>query len=345
MLSETESLETQRSQTQTSLDEALSHIAEQQAQLDARRDESAQLSRQIAQIGQQLGAAREHRSGLQSREKLLKDMEAKREGVSEGVKSVLRQREQKFSFVHGLVADVLRVDVEHAHVIEAALDGKDQFLLAADLESAIACREALDELEGRVNILTPPATELGETAAYDWNVHPCKIRFAIDLVKFEPESAWSRGICSDERLLLIRSTMRRCFVRMDHRLSIRHTGGQVLEADGTLRAGPLTAAMGLLSRRSELEALTQQIAEVDGRIEQLTTLITEGNATAKGLEEQQNLLRTEVYKANTTKVELTSRLAQNQDKQSALRREARCSIGNSRRSRINPRSFSPRNRT
>jgi chromosome segregation protein len=323
VLSETEALETQRAQTQTSLDETLSHIVEQQAQLDARRDESAQLGRQIAQIGQQLGAAREHRSGLQSREKLLKDMEAKREGVSEGVKSVLRQRDQKFSFVHGLVADVLRVDIEHAHVIEAALDGKDQFLLAADLDAAIACREALDELEGRVNILTPPAEESADAAAYDWNVHPCRIRFAIDLVKFEPASAViARHLLG--KTVVVDSLDDAALLRKGGPAGYRFvtTAGQVLEADGTLRAGPLTAAMGLLSRRSELETLKQQIAEVDGRIEQLTTLISEGNATAKGLEEQQNVLRAEVYRANTTKVELTSRLAQNQDKQSALRREA-----------------------
>ena len=52
--------------------------------------------------------------------------------MSEGVKSVLRQRDQKFAFVRGLVADVLRVDVEHAHVIEAALDGRDQWLVTDD---------------------------------------------------------------------------------------------------------------------------------------------------------------------------------------------------------------------
>ena len=78
-------------------------------------------------------------------------MEAKREGVSEGVKSVLRQREQKFPFVRGLVADVLRVDVEHAHVIEAALDGRDQWLITDDFASPFAAKETLGELEGRVN--------------------------------------------------------------------------------------------------------------------------------------------------------------------------------------------------
>ncbi len=128
-------------------------IAEQQARAGSQRAAAAALGKQIAQIGEQLGAAKEHRSGLISRQKLLKDLEAKREGVSEGVKSVLRQRETKFPFIRGLVADVLRVDVEHAHVIEAALDGRDQWLVTHDSAAADAAREALDDLEGRVNIL------------------------------------------------------------------------------------------------------------------------------------------------------------------------------------------------
>src|SRR5205814_9848295 len=100
-----------------------------------------------------LGAAKEHRSGLVSRQKLLEDLESRREGVSEGVKSVLRQRETKFPFIRGLVADILRVDVEHARVIEAALDGRDQWLVASDAQSILAARDSFEELEGRVNII------------------------------------------------------------------------------------------------------------------------------------------------------------------------------------------------
>src|SRR5207237_458040 len=145
------------------------HIKNQQSQLESRREEAARLGKQISQVSEQLGSAKEHRSGLLSRQNLLKDLEAKREGVSEGVKSVLRQREQKFPFVRGLVADVLRVDVEHAHVIEAALDGRDQWLVTDDSAAAFAAREALEELEGRVNFLCadhgigiPPVSFLGE---------------------------------------------------------------------------------------------------------------------------------------------------------------------------------------
>ncbi len=97
--------------------------------------------------------------------------------------------------------------------------------------------------------------------------------------------------------------------------------GEILEADGVLRAGPLTAAMGLLSRRSELEVISQQIAEVDGRIEQLGRELAEGSTQARSLEEDISSLRNAVYQSNTAKVEWNSAAAQNADRQNALKRE------------------------
>ena len=55
--------------------------------------QASALGKQIQQVGENLGSAKEHRSGLISRQKLLTDLEARREGVSEGVKSVLRERD------------------------------------------------------------------------------------------------------------------------------------------------------------------------------------------------------------------------------------------------------------
>ena len=398
-------LEAQRAEAQTKLDTALAQIAAEQQKLEACRAEASHLGKQISQLTEQLGTAKEHRSGLLSRQRVLKDLEAKREGVSEGVKSVLRQRDdgQPFSFVRGLVADVLRVDVEHAHVIEAALDGRDQWLVADDSEAVSAARAVLGKLEGRVNVLcadllggtrraatadtaaaplgeaqytaassdghdddddddaeshepvvplfdiSGPALDgyharqtldagaaaLGATTAgaagaaaadpaddYDWNRHPHRVRLAVDLVRFEPQDA------TIAYHLLGRTVVVDDLAAATELLRTGPAGwryvtpaGEVLEADGTLRAGPLTAAMGLLSRRSELESLAQQIAEHDARIDDLTQEVTQGNTAAKALQEQENALRNEIYRANTAKVELTSQIAQNNDKQSSLRRE------------------------
>lgn len=329
VVEEIQSVDAQKAATREKLDGVLAYIADQQSKLEACRAESQNLGKQIAQLSEYLGAAKEHRSGLISRQNLLKDLEAKREGVSEGVKSVLRERDTKFPFVRGLVADVLRVDVEHAHVIEAALDGRDQWLVTKDddVNAAIAAREAFEDLEGRVNILSGSgfqavsADEQAESL-YDWNQHPQKLRLAIDLVRFEPRDA-----AIAEHLLgttvIVDALADAVELHRAGPIGYRYVtqAGEVIEADGTLRAGPLTAAMGLLSRHAELEAIAQQIGEVDSRIEQLTAQVTEGNAAARELTEQENSLRNEVYKSNTAKVELTSQIAQADDRLSALNRE------------------------
>jgi chromosome segregation protein len=337
VVGEIETLETAKREIEQKLAEVVAQMGEQQAALEAKRNEAAALGKEIADTNAKLGAAREHRSGLLSRKKVLEDLEAKREGMSEGVKSVLRQRETKYPFIRGLVADVLRVDVEHAHVIEAALDGRDQWLIASDVDALFAATETLAKLEGRVNVLTRGGTggspvnseEHGRAAhatsddtAYDWNQHPQGVRLAVDLVKVEPQDAaiaqhlLGRTVIVDDL-----SAAHELYRTGPQGYRYVTKAGQVLEADGTLRAGPLTAAMGIISRRSELNAISRQIEEADARIAELQQKLTAGNEQAKALDAAQNELRNAGYQLNTRKVELTSQVAQNNDKQSALRRE------------------------
>jgi chromosome segregation protein len=315
---ELEKLEAARAELQRGLDAALEEIGQRQSAMEEKKQASSQLGEQIAQAARHLGAAREHRSGLLSRQKVLADMDAKREGVSEGVKSILRQPE-KFPFIHGLVADRLRVDVEHAHVIEAALDGRDQWLVADGAEATVAAAEAFEELEGRVNVVSNkdeienPASSLPEGVP---------LRLAIDLVRFEPaDEPIARRLLG--RTAVVDDLAGAMQLHREGAAGWRYVtlGGQVVEADGTLRLGPLTAAMGLLSRQAELEALALQIAETDQRIESLSQQLSSGNQQAKQIEQEHNALRNEVYQLNTRKVELSSTLSQNGDKQNALKRE------------------------
>jgi len=392
VLAELETLQTQKDAAELKLATIVDSIREHQGQMEARRQDAQHLGKRIAETSDQLGEAKQHRSGLLSRQKVLQDLENRREGVAEGPKSVLRQRDTLFPFIRGLVADVLRVDVEHAKVIEAALDGRDQWLIADSMQAITDASDAFAKLEGRVNVIHAASrrsfgtsndvaelnqTESGETdfqpvpamstaeaggtagtssanspslalaqndgtleaertphglvarvtrdvetVHYDWNLHPQRIRLAIDLVRFEEADA------PLARQLLGRTTIVDTLADAN---DLRLTGpsgwryvtyaGEVIEADGTYRAGPLTAAMGLLSRRSELEALTLQIAEVDQKIAALADQLSRGNTDAKVVEEQINHLRNLVYQSNTEKVETTSGISQTTDKQSSLRRE------------------------
>jgi len=322
VIGEIEQLDAQRSDLQAKLDAVVAHIADLQSQMEGQRQDAVHLGKQIAQLAEQLGAAKEHRSGLLSRQKLLEDLEAKREGVSEGVKSILRQRAEKFPFIHGLVADALRVDVEHAHVIEAALDGRDQWLITADTASALAARDSLADLEGRVNVLC--ADELAAQSAdpYDWNQRTQPVRLAIDLVRFAPEhQAIAEHLLARTVLVDSLADARELYQSAPRGWRFVTNNGEVIEADGTLRAGPLTAAMGLLSRRSELEALVLQLTDIDQRISRLSEQLSHGNEQAKAMEENINSLRNTIYQSNTQKVQLSSSIDQNQDRSAALRRE------------------------
>ncbi|MDB5295256.1 MAG: Chromosome partition protein Smc, partial [Phycisphaerales bacterium] len=313
-----------RADTQGKLEEVRAHLADEQQHLEAKRDEAKHLGKQIAAVTDNLGAAKEHRSGLLSRQKVLKDLEAKREGVSEGVKAVLRQRGegQPFAFVRGLVADVLRVDVEHATLIEAALDGRDQWLVSDAPGTAGSMAASADELEGRVNVLCTSDVPPHAVAGYDWNAHPHLIRLACDLVRHEPADA----ALADH--LLGRTVAVDTLAEADELRRLAPAGwrfvsyaGEVVEPDGTVRAGPLTAAMGLISRRSELEALDQQLADVAARIATLADELAHTNAAARRLEEEQNALRGDISRSNSTRIELTSKLQQLADRAAALGRE------------------------
>jgi chromosome segregation protein len=321
LVEELDQLEAHRQSQVSKLDELTLAIESQQNQLNERRSQALALDQRIARIGEQLGAAREHRSGLASRQNLLKDLENRREGVSDGVKAVLRQKSEKYPFIRGLVADVMRVDVEHARVIEAALDGRDQWLVADKAHAIFSTPEPFEDLVGRVNVLCADELEPAPQP-HDWSRHPQRVRLAVDLVRFEPADAAIVAHLLGSTVV-VESLAGAIELYQSGPTGLRYVthAGEVLEPDGTLKTGPLTAAMGLLSRRSELDAITAQITEVDSRIETLSRQLNEGTAQAKTLEDELNGLRNAIYQSNTAKVELSSQIAQVSDRLTSLGRE------------------------
>ena len=304
-------------------------LAEEET-LQAKRRDAAVLGQALSDLGERLAAARESRSAIESRRKVLQDLEARREGVGAGVREVLRDRAEKFPFVRGLVADLLRVDVEHATVVEAALDGRDQWLVAAtgatrrDLAGAEAALAALPE---RVNLLRPGCSRGvalvdGETALSAVIARGRRVRLARDLVGFDPMDA----NVADQLLgdtLVVESLADAVALHAAGPAGFRYVtrAGEVVEADGTLRAGPLGPTMGLLSRRSELAATAQQLDEAGRAITSLQEKIAAGGERSKRLQAEAAALRERVYELNAARVEANGRLSAGDDRANSLRRE------------------------
>lgn len=219
---------------------------------------------------------RHRHSSAAGRAALLEELEKRYEGLSPGVKEVLScargPEPGPFRQVCGLVADLLRVSVEAAPLIEVALGDLAEYIVVRP------GRELLDHLcqhpyhfSGRVGFLWWEAGEGedGETLEGRPGVLGRADRFV------ETEPAWE-GLA---RRLLGRTWI---VETLRHAVALAAAGkgwnfvtlaGERLAADGTFAAGPRQGSAGLISRRSELRALQSQLAELESRIEQARSAV------------------------------------------------------------------------
>ncbi len=304
-------------------------ISEQSERLEEKRAQASQVSADRNLAGQELAAAKEERSALQSRRELLEDLARKLEGVEAGIREVLRRRdtdeaEEHYSYVAGMVGQFVQTDVDHATVVEAALGDLDQYLVVTDSKRFFAEADAFGDLAGRVNVicldLLPPyvaaadvASEAGVLArAIDW-VRP------TDQVGGDWPTPQAR-IGRDEYQRLIRHLLDRTLVVENieearrlrtmvpggHRFVTR--SGQVVEADGRVSVGPTGSRAGLVTRQSELRELAAQAEDLEQRIAVLADRQNRLTAEADHLEQVQQDLRTAIYDGHTARVESASRI-------------------------------------
>lgn len=280
------------------LDQQLGAVDHETADLQREREELAlqagQLRDRVVAIQgriEQLRAERDQKQGelaglhnrhsaMAERVAVLEELERRYEGLSPGVKEVLAAakngQEVPFRQVCGLVADLFRVSVESASLVEVALGETAQHVVVR------AGRELLDFLQanpqrfsGRVGFLWLGArAETENLDDVDFDGWPGVLGRADRFVETEPEyEALARRLLGrtwfveklSHALTLAQTPQRTChFVTL---------AGEILNADGTLCVGPRHASTGLISRRSELRALHVQLTELEAQVQQAESAI------------------------------------------------------------------------
>ena len=321
---EMEELLTCRAQREQKQQEIRKLLEDSQAQLESKREQSAQLHEEQTACGENLSAAKEYRSGLVSRQQLLADMEANFEGVNDGVRQIIQAKSdesQDFYYIKGMVAEIIQADVKYAAIIEAALAGKAQHLIATSRQAVLEDSENLENLKGRVQITcldSLPAFHNG----YDFSQHREVQAKLIDLVNYPAD-------CERLALHLLGKTVLVDTIDSAVRLAqVAPVGyrwvsldGSMLEADGTVHLGPQTATAGLISRKSELRQLDESLAEADERIRELQNQGEQFANQAQHLEKNLQELRTAIYETRTEEIETRSQLEQLDQNIERLKRE------------------------
>ncbi|MEO1525137.1 MAG: chromosome segregation protein SMC [Planctomycetota bacterium] len=286
-----EELSTQIKSAESELAHATERAESSQNELEQRNEEMASLRAQL--------------EGVRQRYLVLEDLQKRQEGLSGGVRELLEQLGDKSGpiadSVDGIVADRVTADVETAPMIDAALGERSQFLVAegAGLIDAIQAGEL--ETAGRVGIIRvdllpePPTENRIRLEGLEGVIGRADqvIEFAEDqrkLISYLLSTTW-----------LVES--------LDVAQQVRKLGGrgqrfvtrgcEVMDSEGTVVVGPAQAATGLVSRKSELVAASDQVDELtaalssnDQRLSELAALVEEQVAEVDRLEKSHRALLT-----------------------------------------------------
>ncbi|MEN6309249.1 MAG: chromosome segregation protein SMC, partial [Anaerohalosphaeraceae bacterium] len=300
---------TEKAQSQARLEDILSVISQLQATLEAKRTEMEAVGGEKAAAMSEMSRYKEQRGGINSELNVLKDMESRRQGVNNAIRSILKERDaSKADYIEGIVADILSADMQYSLAIEAALEGKTDALVINSTSRFLNDSGMRDKLDGRLTVLCMDRlAHFMDTA--DFTNQAGVAGRLVQFVRFAPEYgplAWSLL----GKTVLVESTNTAMELSLQYGSDYRFVtlGGEVLSNGYILTAGPLGKTSGLISRKSRIQQLEQQLVEVNNRIHGLEQTLELNEHKNEHLAELCKELRTSIYEANTEKVDADSRI-------------------------------------
>ncbi len=245
-------------------------------QLDSAKKQKIERQEELETLRGELLELKQRQSGTSERIAVLEELLKRHEGLSPGVKEVLRQPrtpESPYRHVHGLVADLFRVHVEAASLIEIALGQAAQHIVVSpEVEIIRAIERTANQLAGRVGFLwlDTQSVDAGPSRGSHFEGRPGVHGRADQFVETDPQYAMlARRLLGRTWLVETLAQAKTLYRESDGRTNFLTVSGEYLAADGTLVVGPLHGTTGLISRRSELRTLSDQLSRVEADVREL----------------------------------------------------------------------------
>lgn len=221
-----------------------------------------------------LEGLRVQREGIRTRVEVLEGLERAQEGLGTGVKQIVELLADEpdgelARNTWGLVADLLTVPREVAPLIDLALGDSSQCFLVRDMDALTAwLGKRKKPLTGRVRfveLVAPTSAVTTSKVVRDSADHlvSCERPELADLPRQLLGQCRIAEVLADARAFAAKKPGFRYVTR----------DGELLEADGTLTVGTHHSETGILSRKSELRELKQQLRATDREIAAIETRI------------------------------------------------------------------------
>jgi len=305
-------LSSKRADQQRHVEELQQSLTSAESELADVQNRYEELHQQADEITRNLAQSREKRSAVRSRHDVLADMENKQQGLDKGVKTLLTKQEQNpydFTAMLGLVADVIKTDMEHARLIETALAGRDQYIVVENSQFIEQQKKTLNDLPGPVNCfaldMLPPVADVQDYTNID-GVIGLATQFVRNEEQYEQLVRMLLG-----KTLLVRDLTTALNLRRQDNVGMRFVtlDGELIETDGSVHIGTSKASSGLISRKSELETLNAQLVELDSTINDLEQRSKQADQQQKSLAALSQQLRTKIYEFKASRVQAQTNLA------------------------------------
>jgi chromosome segregation protein len=234
------------------------------------------------------------------RKGMLEELVGRHEGLSDAAKRLVGPEAGQSAVpgLQGVLGDLIDAPVGWAHLVDLALRDRAQSLVVDSLDDLVrwfshwadsAEAQATLVAGGRVSFMAAEQADETATDAFDASGHPGVVGRLDKLV--ETEAA------SERHRLIARRLLGKVWVveRLDHAQALARVapagvlvvtrGGQCLSTDGVFEIGTPAAASGIVSRRSELRAVTTRHEELTRTVAATAESINGLQAELAGLQQ------------------------------------------------------------
>ncbi|UYZ23578.1 chromosome segregation protein SMC [Mesobacillus jeotgali] len=248
--------------SQQELEEQARIFFEEQKKLESLRNNYERQEKTLYQAYQFLQQAK-------SKKEMLEEMEEDYSGFFQGVKEVLKARDTRLHGIEGAIAELIHVPKQYETAIETALGGAMQHIVVQNEENARAAIQFLKQKSfGRATFLplsiikgkylaSSQLALLADNSAY--------IGTAADLIQFDQKYAEVvKNLLGNVVIARDLKGANEIAKMLQYRSRIVTLDGDVVNPGGSMTGGAVKQkSSSLLSRKGELEDLTNKLADME----------------------------------------------------------------------------------
>lgn len=227
-----------------------------------------------------------------SRKEMLEEMEEDFAGFFQGVKEILKARDQKLKGIEGAVAELITVPKEYETALETALGGALQHIVVDHEQNARTAIQYLKQNSfGRATFLPLSVIKgrpLSSAQLSSIQNHPALIGPAVSLVKFAPKySEVMNNLLGNVVITKDLKGANELAKILQYRARLVTLDGDIVNPGGSMTGGAVKQkTSSLLTRKGELENLKEKIVIMEEKTEALEATVKRLKAEVQQADQQ-----------------------------------------------------------